>query len=233
MTRHRLLVLLAAAALVVGACSVPRDSEARIVTNPHPATSAPVTTTAGSDMPRTTAKVYFIRSSDDKLEAITTSVKVPPSPSVTATAAFRLEALIVDGPQEKRLESKIPNTVTFEIRQPRDDELIVILQNFNVTRTNRETQVLAFQQMVYTLTEIPEINSVQFSVATALYPVPLKSGQVKPVGTGVRRQDYDSDTIYTTTTTSSTTTAPAATTAQPATTPPGGSAPTSAPGPSR
>ena len=92
--------------------------------------------------------------------------------------------------------------VTFEVRQsPVPNELIVILPNFDVSNVNRGTLILAFQQMVYTLTELPDVYSVQFSVNNRLYPVPLKSGD-KPVGMGVRRvPDYDPESIFTTTTT--------------------------------
>ena len=217
MTR-RIVLPLVAIALVVAACSVPRDANARVVTNPQ--NSTPVTvTTSNVDAPRTQAKVYFVRSSDKKLEGVMMSVKKP------AMAYELLEALILDGPQERRLESKIPKTVSFEVRpSPEPNELIVILPNFDVSNVNRGTLILAFQQIVYTLTELPNVNSVQFSVNNRLYPVPLKNGD-KPAGQGVRRvPDYDQETIYTTTTT----TLPPATTA-PATTAPASSAPTSAP----
>ncbi|TML16428.1 MAG: GerMN domain-containing protein [Actinobacteria bacterium] len=216
MTR-RIALPLIAIALVVAACSVPRDANARVVTNPQ--NSTPVTvTTSNVDAPRTQAKVYFVRSSDKKLEGVMTSVKKP------AMAYELLEALILDGPQERRLESKIPKTVSFEVRpSPEPNELIVILPNFDVSNVNRGTLILAFQQIVFTLTELPNVNSVQFSVNTRLYPVPLKNGD-KPVGQGVGVRDYDQETIYTTTTT----TLPPATTA-PATTAPASSAPTSAP----
>jgi hypothetical protein len=227
---RRVVLLLLAVALVVGACSVPRDDNARVITNAPRNTVVPVTTSS-VDAPRTPAKVYFVRSSDKKLEGIMTNVKL--SSTGAPGANELLEALIVDGPQERRLESKIPKGVTYRI-VPSDTphELIVILLNFRVDRLNRDALVLAFQQIVYTLTELPEVNSVQFSVNNAPYPVPLKSGGDKPVGQGVRRMtDYDAETIYTTTTSTSTTTlAPPAqptTSAAPAS---GASAPTSAPG---
>ena len=98
-----------------------------------------------------------------------------------------LEALIVDGPQDSRLESKLPRSATYQVvNGPVPNELIVILLNFRVDRLNRDALVLAFQQIVYTLTELPNVNSVQFSVNSAPYPVPLKSGD-KPVGQGVSR----------------------------------------------
>jgi spore germination protein GerM len=213
--------MLVAMTLAVAACSVPRDENARVITNPPRNTSVPVTT-SNVNAERTPAKVYFVRSSDKKLEGVMTSVKKPGTP------VDLLEALIVDGPQERRLESKIPQTATFQVIESSvPHELIVILQNFRVERLNRDALVLAFQQIVYTLTEIPDINSVQFSVNNAPYPVPLKSGD-KPVGQGVHRMgDYDPETVYTTTTT--TTLAPATT---PATTAPvPSSAPSSAPAP--
>jgi hypothetical protein len=225
MTRRVCLTLLAMA-LVIGACSVPRDNNARIITNPPLNTSVTVTTSS-VNAPRTQANVYFVRSSDKKLEAIPMSVKLP------ASADERLEALIVDGPQERRLESKIPKGVTYQVvvSSSTPNELIVILSNFRVDRLNRDALVLAFQQIVYTLTELADVDSVQFSVNNAPYPVPLASGGNKPVGHGVRRTvDYEPETIYTTTT-QPPATVPAAPTA-PSTVPgaaPGASAPTSAP----
>ena len=225
---RRIFLPLVAMALVVAACSVPRDDNARIITNAPRNTVVPVTTSS-VDAPRTPAKVFFVRSSDKLLEGIMTSVKL--SASGAPGPVELLEALIVDGPQERRLESKIPKGVTFQV-VPSDTphELIVILLNFRVDRLNRDALVLAFQQIVYTLTELPEVNSVQFSVNGAPYPVPLASGGNKPVGQGVRRiVDYISESIYTTTTTTSTTTTTTTTTSlAPAAT--GASAPTSAPG---
>ncbi|HUP74127.1 MAG TPA: GerMN domain-containing protein [Acidimicrobiales bacterium] len=224
MTRRVFLTLIAMA-LVIAACSVPRDNNARIITNP-PLNTAVTVTTSSANAPRTQANVYFVRSSDKKLEAIATSVKLP------ASADERLEALIVDGPQERRLESKIPKGVTYQVVSSSvPHELIVILSNFRVDRLNRDALVLAFQQIVYTLTELAEVNSVQFSVNNAPYPVPLASGGNKPVGQGVRRiVDYEPETIYTTTTLPPTT-LPPATTATEGTpsTAPGASAPTSGP----
>ncbi|MEO5841272.1 MAG: GerMN domain-containing protein [Acidimicrobiales bacterium] len=237
MTRRVLAALFAALfatlALMAAACSVPRDDNARIVTNPQRNTVVPITTSS-VDVPRTLAKVYFVRSSDKKLEGIMTSVKMP------ADAAALLEALIVDGPQESRLESKIPKTATFQVvNSSTANEKIVILPNFDVRNVNRGTLILAFQQIVYTLTELPGVDSVQFSVRLGLYPVPLRNGD-KPVGQGVRPADYDQETVYTTTTsTLAPTTLPAPTTpvtpttgapsSAPGSLAPGASAPTSGP----
>ena len=244
MRRLTVLASLAVALLCATACSVPRDDNARIVKNPEPDTSAPITRPDG---PSTQAKVYFVRSSDNKLEAVTTNVRMA-APGVPPGPYELLEALIVVGPppDESRLESKIPKGVRFEIRQsPRDKEVIVILPNFNVKNVNRDALILAFQQMVFTLTELPDVNSVQFSVNTELYPVPLRSGGDKQIGEGVRRVgDYEADSIYTTTTSTSTSTTsttvpppgpsasltPGASASVPAGSAPAGSAP---PGPSR
>jgi hypothetical protein len=225
------MFVLVTVALLAAACSVPRDNSARVITNSPGNTSVPVTT-SNVDAPRVQAKVYFVRSSDKKLEGVMTSVKDFNADNVASPVEL-LEALIVDGPQENRLESKIPKTVTFQVvGSPAENEVIVILLNFRVDRLNRDALVLAFQQIVYTLTELPNIDSVQFSVNNRLYPVPLKSGGDKPVGQGVRRlPDYDPETIYTTTsttTTAPTTTAPTTTTPAP-TSAPGASAPTSGP----
>jgi hypothetical protein len=233
--RATVLLTFLTIALLAAACSVPRDNHARIVTNPQSNTSVPVTT-SNVNAPRVQAKVYFVRSSDKKLEGVMTSVKDLDGNNVASPVEL-LGALIVDGPPENRLESKIPKTVTYEVRpspNPNGKELIVILPNFDVRNVNRGTLILAFQQIVYTLTELPDVDSVQFSVRNGLYPVPLKSGD-KQIGQGVERgpPDYDPDTIYTTTTSTSTSTVPAPTTPVPSSAPgtaPGASAPTSAPG---
>ena len=226
MRRRAFVFVFLAVTLLAAACSVPRDNSARVITNSPRNTSITVTT-SNVDAPRLQAKVYFVRSSDKKLEGVMTGVKTP------GGAAELLEALIVDGPQENRLESKIPKGVTYQVvASSVPKEVIVILLNFRVDRLNRDALVLAFQQIVFTLTELPDIASVQFSVGGRLYPVPLKSGGDKPVGQGVRRGDYDLETIYTTTTSTSTTTIPPATTPVPSSAPstlPGASAPTTGP----
>ena len=71
---RRVVLSLIPILLLVAACSVPRDNNARIVTNPQRNTSVPVTT-SNVDAPRVQAKVYFVRSSDKKLEGVMTSVK--------------------------------------------------------------------------------------------------------------------------------------------------------------
>ena len=226
MRRRAFVFVFLSVTLLAAACSVPRDNSARVITNSPRNTSITVTT-SNVDAPRLQAKVYFVRSSDKKLEGVMTGVKTP------GGSAELLEALIVDGPQENRLESKIPKGVTYQVvASSVPKEVIVILLNFRVDRLNRDALVLAFQQIVFTLTELPDIASVQFSVGGRLYPVPLKSGGDKPVGQGVRRGDYDLETIYTTTTSTSTTTIPPATTPVPSSAPstlPGASAPTTGP----
>lgn len=226
MKRRAFVFVVLSVTLLAAACSVPRDDHARVITNVPRNTSITVTP-SNVDAPRLQAKVYFVRSSDKKLEGVMTGVKKPGGP------ADLLEALIVDGPQENRLESKIPKGVTYQVvASSVPNEVIVILLNFRVDRLNRDALVLAFQQIVFTLTELPDIASVQFSVGGRLYPVPLKSGD-KPVGQGVRRdRDYDLETIYTTTTSTSTSTLPPATTPVPSSAPstvPGASAPTTGP----
>jgi hypothetical protein len=229
MTRRAFVFVFLSVTLLAAACSVPRDNSARVITNAPRNTSITVTT-SNVDAPRLQAKVYFVRSSDKKLEGVMTGVKQPGGPSEL------LEALIVDGPQENRLESKIPKGVTYQVvASSVPNEVIVILLNFRVDRLNRDALVLAFQQIVFTLTELPDIASVQFSVGGRLYPVPLKSGGDKPVGQGVRRTspDYDPDTVYTTTTSTSTSTststAPAPTTPVPASATGSAPAPTTGP----
>ena len=51
------------------------------------------------------------------------------------------------------------------IRLSESDSLTSALQA--VDRLNRDALVLAFQQIVYTLTELPNVDSVQFSVNSA------------------------------------------------------------------
>ena len=229
---RRLVALTIALLCVATACSVPRDDQARVVTDARPNPS--VTSIARPPGARTQAKVYFVRSSDNILEALSTSVRVQNVGSPPGAYEL-LEALILDGPppDEKRLESKIPNNVRFEVRPgPVPNEVIVILPNFRVDKSNRESLILAFQQMVFTLTELPEVNSVQFSVNNKLYKVPLRTGGDKLEGVGVRREDYDLGTIYTTTTvTTAPPTTASVTTAPPSTVPGAGPSvpPSSAP----
>jgi spore germination protein GerM len=227
-SRRLLAAILASLLAAVTACSVPRDDEARIVTNPAPENDVSPTRRVGQRM---SAKLYFVRTSDNKLEAITTSVLMqengdPPGPYEL------LEALISDGPppEEQRLESKIPRNIRYEVRAGSvQDEVIVILPDLQPKQLNRDTLILAFQQIVFTLTELPYVNSVRFSVGNKLFPVPLRSGG-DVVDRGVRRlPDYDDDTIFVPTTT--TLPPPSTTLAPPSSAPTGSGGPgPSAPG---
>ena len=89
---HRIVVSVLAMALAVAACSVPRDDNARIITDAPRNTAVPITT-SNVDAPRTQAKVFFVRSSDKKLEGIMTSVKLSasgePGPSMAPRARCR------------------------------------------------------------------------------------------------------------------------------------------------
>jgi hypothetical protein len=199
-SRRALAGALALLFVVASACSVPRDDEARIVTKPRPDSEVTPTRRDGQ---RTWAEVYFVRTSDNKLEAIDTRVLMQPNGDPPGPYEL-LEALIVDGPpsEEKRLESKIPRNIRFEVYSGSlPDEVIVILPDLQPKQLNRDTLILAFQQIVFTLTELPYVNSVRFSVGNKLFPVPLRSGG-DVVDRGVRRlPDYDDDTIFVPTTT--------------------------------
>jgi hypothetical protein len=224
-SRRALAGALALVFLAASACSVPRDDHARIVTNPDLESEVPAPRREGR---RTSAKVYFVRTSDSKLEAITTRVLMQPNGDPPGPYEL-LEALIVDGPppEEERLESKLPRNVRFEVYSGSiPDEVIVVLQKFNPKNISREALILAFQQIVFTLTELPSVNSVRFSVDNNLFPVPLRNGG-DVVDRGVRRlPDYDDDTIFVPTTT---TLPPPSSTAPPPSTAPTGSG---GPGPS-
>jgi spore germination protein GerM len=217
MNGHRRLLgaLLGVVLVVAAACSVPRDKTARIITK-EPTELAVRPTTCdvepGAIVPKA---VYYVRSADDKLEARQVDVSAP------GEAIQLLEALkcAPDG-----YTSAIPDGVQFQVRPgDSEDQLTVLLFQFNVKSLNRTARVSAFQQIVFTLTKTLHIDSVRFSVNGNPYAVPLKSTDKEP-GEPVTIDDYSRETVFSTTTTTTTTTTippttPPATTAGPSTAP--------------
>jgi hypothetical protein len=213
----RLLACSAVAAVVLAACSVPRDNHARVITSEPVGLAVPQATCEFGDAV-TSAKVYYVRPSDGKLEARLVKVKQP------GDAVGLLEALkcAPDG-----YASAIPASAQFEVRGgDNEDELTVLLFQIDVKRLNRSTQVQAFEQIVFTLWNSANVSGVRFSVNNQPYKVPVRQDDTE-AGALVRPGDYGNaaDTIYTTTTT---TTAPPTTlapTTTPASTVPASSAP--------
>ena len=194
---RRRCVPLAIALLMATACSVPRDSSARVIPNEPIELRVPSTSCDLGTASVAAAKLYFIRPSDDKLEARSVFVEQP------AGALQLLDALkcAPDG-----YSSAIPDTVQFQaLPGEGDNQLTVLLFQFPVKNLNPAAQVKVFQQIVFTLWASANISRVTFSVNNAPYKVPLLNG-TKDENQPVSIFDYDSGTIYTTTTTTTTTT---------------------------
>lgn len=178
--RHRPPVgaALVAAALVVlaAACGVQPDASPRPLARsdvPYglleagPNTSTTVTTTP---VPKVGSQVFFVAGT--RLQPATRQVVDPP------TVRRVLDALLAP-PSESEvaagLRSAIPPATTLGYSKSPNNVISVDLSP-EFSRTSTPEQVLALAQIVFTLTEIPDVAGVQFTLNGSPVEVPTPAG---------------------------------------------------------
>ncbi|MFG2109391.1 GerMN domain-containing protein [Micromonospora chersina] len=182
---RRLLLPVLLAATVLGGCGVPVDDEPRVVQAPPGSFPTPAGTATADPAGRLVEPLCFVR--DDGLAAVTR--RVDDLPGVDE----HLQHLLAgpDGTERERgLATALPGTVavagaaltgtvaTVDVRQAGEE-------------TGRNDEVLAFGQIVCTLTQRPDVDSVAFrrdgqplEVPRAdgnLSSLPLTAGDYRPL----------------------------------------------------
>lgn len=179
MTGRRLLVALAVAVLTVlcAGCGVsPQDRPEPVPTAPGPATA----TAHGDrlDGPRLT--VYLVR-----------GTRLVPVLRQTSVATTRQAlALLVDGPTRAEaadgIRTALPPEVVGVRRSPADGTATVTVTR-GFTGITGGNQLLAVAQVVFTLTELPTVEDVRFTVEELPVEVPTDAGLSSR---SVTRDDY-------------------------------------------
>lgn len=184
MSRARRLLAVALAGLLVAACGVSTEDEARsIPSDKIPTGLQPVDPSATTVVtPRESLILWFV--SDQRLVSVSHRV---PSPVTASTAVAELSAGPTETEQGRGLRSAIPGSdVVIGVTVAGGVATVELSPDFS--QVPAADQVYAVGQLVLTLTDLRGVGRVGFVVAEADIAVPLPSGEAAQ-GT-VSRDDF-------------------------------------------
>lgn len=172
MSRRPLVVLLGAL-LALSACGIPTDGEPRPLADESASTAAP-TVPADADA---TASVYLVRGTDS-LETVTRGLTDEKSPLTV------VEALLAQPSEEELAEglsTSIPlGTTALEVTQ--DGDLVMIDMSDGWETLVQPGALLAYAQVVLTVTDLAGVERVQFLVGGQGIPAPtINQGDLEVV----------------------------------------------------
>jgi hypothetical protein len=164
-TSSRALVLLVAAVLMAGCGVRPQDQPEQVIT------VAPPSVEAGADSrpvgPRLT--VFFVRD----------AVLAPVQRTTDAATTVAALDLLVEGPTRAEVGTGIRTALAPEVvgvEQPFPDRVATVAVTRGFTGLTGGNQLLAVAQVVWTLTDLPTVAAVRFTVDGAPVEVPTDDG---------------------------------------------------------
>lgn len=175
-------------ALVAVACGVPTDHQPRPIPRDRVPLElfdpAPPPTTASGATAQAAATVFMVV--DDHLTPVRRDVPAPASPD---TVLRVLLAGVVPDEAAQNIRTALSSaTRPFVTVEPGGRLQVELTPAFLATAT--QEQVLAVAQIVYTLTELPGVDAVSFTVSGRAVEVPTGDGTLK--SGPVRRADFAS-----------------------------------------
>ncbi|MBW3627164.1 MAG: GerMN domain-containing protein [Actinobacteria bacterium] len=183
------VVALALAALVSGACGIQHDEQARTLPSDKVpfgllATSTTTTTTQRPEAPAVPTSVYLVDNETGQLVEVQRSVSAPPS---VRTALQEL----LEGPTERELDQGLRSNIAsatelLGIIGPENG--VVTIDLSDLTGPTGEGQRLALAQIVYTVTAQPQVDRVLFRFQGELKEVPNAAGE--STGEPLSRSDF-------------------------------------------
>jgi len=175
------------------ACGIPTDHTARpIDQDALPAALAPQTTTTLALAAGTTpVRIFLVRNdgSTAALAAVTMGIPDPKTPADEISAVMKL--LISEQPAASGATQNLTNTIPSSVRvlDFKMDGHVLNLDVSNLDNVESTQQRLAFAQMVYTVTDLPGIDSVRFWINHHMAQVPLDQS-TSSLGQAIDRGDY-------------------------------------------
>lgn len=180
---------------VAAGCGVPQDKEPQKIAQPLPAALVEPASTSTTIPERTSPQILFLLRSQgggsdapDALVPIVVQVKDPENPADLPRAV--LEQLVKAPTAEERerdLRSAIPDGTAIGGVTRDGGTVTVDLNNLGTVESQR--QRLAAAQIVFTLTQLPGVESVRFLNKGQPATVPLDEGN-SDQGQAVSRADY-------------------------------------------
>ena len=163
-TRHRLVAALLAGAAVVAGCGVQGDGAPRAL-SPDAVPDellAPSTSTPPQAQPETgqVATVYLV----DNREQLRAVERTLPSPVLIVNVLDSLLQGATDEEAEDGLRSEVPNGTAVNGIDRLDRDVIAIDLSEEFAETTADGELLAQAQIVYTVSELPNVRGVLFLV---------------------------------------------------------------------
>lgn len=182
------VVALALATLVSGACGIQHDEQARTLPSDKVpfgllATST-TSTTVPPEVPAVATSVYLVDNETGQLVEVPRFVSAPPS---VRTALQEL----LEGPTERELDQGLRSNIAsatelLGIIGPENG--VVTIDLSDLTGPTGEGQRLALAQIVYTVTARPQVDRVLFRFQGELKEVPNAAGE--STGEPLSRDDF-------------------------------------------
>ncbi len=168
-------------ATIVAACGIPTDHSPRAL-DPHalPAALAQATTTSTTTPPGrdTDGTIYLLQTTGNskRLKEVPITVAYSADPAQQAKAV--INGLIAYHPVPSGSSSTLTNSIpsTVHILDAKLDNQVLYLNVSNLDNVESGQQHVAFAQIVFTATKLPEILSVRFSIDGTSAQVPLRNG---------------------------------------------------------
>ena len=179
MSRHPVTQLRAVAAAVVTAlvlvsCGIPLDDEPIIIANdelPSSLQTGSSTTTTLPDRLSEEVTIYLVDPGDGEARLVPVVRQVPVVEGGTEIAQVILEQLLAGPTSEEQLEANVTSAIissndtpisVLSLERPVENQLVVVLSERPAIEGSDRT--VAFAQLVFTLTELSNVDQVRFAV---------------------------------------------------------------------
>lgn len=161
-------------ALVLASCGIPLDDEPQVVASgelPEVLQPGTSTTTTVPDRLGTDIVIYLVDPGDGEPSLIPVDRQVASVDAAEGLAEAVLEQLILGPTSEEQLELNLTTAVVtsedaplevLTVERPGDQQIVVVLSNSPAIEGS--DRLVTFAQLVFTLTELPDVSQVRFVV---------------------------------------------------------------------
>lgn len=160
--------------LLAASCGIPLDDEPVVIANdelPQVLQTGSSTTTTLPDLLSEAVTIYLLDPGDGEAQLARVERQVPVVDAGTEIAGVILEQLLAGPTSEEQLEANLTSAIVasdeapisvVSLERPVEDQLVVVLSEAPAIEGSDRTA--AFAQLVFTLTELSNVDQVRFAV---------------------------------------------------------------------
>jgi len=175
--RWSYLVMLVAWLVVAASCGIPLDEEPQVIAAEElPQALQPGTSTTTTLPPQLTEDVtiFLVDPGDGEASLVSVTRQVPVADSGTELELEILEQLLAGPTSEEQLEDNLTSSVVsagdepisvLSLERPVENQLVIVLSE--PPAIEGADRIVAFGQLVYTMTELNTVDRVRFLVRNA------------------------------------------------------------------